>query len=547
MGVEISTEVFQDSMATLGQNYLAAGYDMPDAHVTLEQWKDDMADTVVQTAKGILIISGIGPGSSYAQDLRRASRSRDMEQTFRAVADNINKSKLRTEAPETYRKFVEQVTKNKGEVLINANRWDEFWQGKNEDPDAMAERFGMDQNKLRLAREADHNVTIPALAFAEQLAPSKLFDSILPDLTFHEDQMSPRERDKFDKNKPQIIQDIEAGLEKLKEAESKVDADNIMQEVAGLLIEAQFEQTNAGHLANLYRGFGVIGDRMGMDATELFEKFFGGVRRITPEALKRAEVLDPEIDPLINRLRRQDFPSDREMRGASLMDLIDEMGGLDPSDPELSAMDFELGAMDLGISKAKMGRWKEGGRLLSEATEVAAEQGYIAENDEAQLLAAISREIGGEPVYGTRDEGVPGAQDTMLHMEQLERMIAALDLDIEEMSNEELRAALQAADTFEQDLSGKELREILATVARAVEAGEDGSEIDTLLSSARDLSPLIYQEQDFGDIELTDTVTVEEPGKPDRVGEITEAAQVKFDRAQRRKKALKALKECVSG
>ena len=546
MGFEIFTEVVQDSVATLGQNYLAETYDKPDAHIDYDQWVDDMSNTVVETAKGVLLISAMGPGISYTQDLRRAKRSREMEATFRHLAESIEGSTTRTEAPESYRAFVEQVTEANGKILINANRWDEFWQGQNEDPDAMAERFGMDLGELEDARGPGHDVSIPPVAFAEQLAPSKLFDPILPDLKFHEDDMSPRERDLFDKNKPKIIQDIEASLEKLDEAESALDTENILREVGSQLIAAQMEETTSGHLAQLYRGFGVIADRLDMDATELFEKFFGGVRRVTPEALNRSEVLDPNIDPILNRLRRDDYPTDRQQRGATLMDLIDDSGGIDPADPELSAMDFELGALDLGISKAKMKRWRESGRMVSALAEIAAEQGYIPENNEAMLLEALGREIGGEPVFGINDQGQPGMQELNAQMEQVDRMITELDLDINEMSNEEVRGILEAADTYEQDLKGEELRQHIASLARIEESKQaaDANEIDGLLARAESLFPLIYQEQDFSGIDLTDTVAIE---GTENVVQITEDAQVKYDRAIRRKKALKALMDCVSG
>lgn len=472
-----------------------------------------------------------------------------MEQTFRAIADNINNTELRTSAPETYAKFVEQVTEAKGGVWVNANDWDTFWQGENQDPDEMATRFGMDRSKLNAARGPDHNVEIPALAFAEQLAPSELFDKILPDLKFHEDDMSPREREHFDKNKPKIMRDIEANLEKLKEAESDVEVNNIIQEVSNQLADAQYDPRTAGHLAQLYRGFGVIAQELGADPEQIFSQFFGGVRRVTPEAIERSKVLEPTIDPLLNRIRRDDFPTQRQQRGASLLDMIEEMGGIDPTDPELMARDFELGAMDLGMSKAQMNRWKSGGRLLSEVAEVAAEAGYIPTNDENILLEALDRELGGEAVYGTRDTGDPGQRRLAEDMERLATMLSQLGIDLEQLSNEEARTALEAADIFDQEMTGKELRMMIETLNRATETeavsrGTEQADVDTLLGRAEMLMPLVYQDQDFGDIQITDTVPHEDTGE---MVEITEDAQVKFERAQRRKKALKALADCLSG
>jgi hypothetical protein len=403
---------------------------------------------------------------------------------------------------------------------------------------------------MELAREVDMDIEIPPVAFAEQLAPTELFKGMVPHLKWTENDMSPHERDIFNANKPEVIRKIEESVEQLKEAESQVEALEVIEEVRGALLGADYDPDSAAHGAQLYRGFGVIADQLDMDPNELFDKFFGGVRRITPEALKRSEVLDPSIDPIINRLRRDDWPTARQQRGASLLDLVREMGGLDPADPELQAMDFELGALDLGVTKKDMAQWKESGRLVSDIAESAAEQGYIPEYDENLLLAAISRELGGDPVFGTRDEGDPGARETAEFMTRLERMVGALGLDLENMSNEEIRAALEAADTFDQELAGDELRSIIEQLVRADElAGgteemAPANEIDNILNRWGTLAPLIYGDQDFGDLQITDTFTHEKTGE---LVETTEDAREKLERVQRRQNALKALLECVSG
>ena len=551
LGWEIATEIFQDSVATVGQNYLANTTGRPEAAVTWDQWVDDVQHTAIMTLKGTLLIGAAGPGFSFIRDYKRARDARGLEDAMTALAERLTDSKVRTDAPEQYRDFVEAVAEAKGGgPRINAQRWDEFWQSHNEDPDAMADRFGISREDMELAREVDMDIEIPAVPFAEQLAPSELFRDILQHIKWTEDGMSPHERDIFNKNKPEMVRKIEESVEKLKEAESRVDALSLIEEVTGELIAAEFDPTAAQQMAQLYRGFGVVAEQLDMDPQELFDKFFGGVRRVTADALLRSKVLDPNIDPIINRLRRQDFPTARQQRGASLLDMIREMGGLDPTDPELAAMDFELGALDLGITKADMGRWKESGLLLSEIAESAAEQGYIPEYDENLLLAALSRELGGDPVFGTRDEGDPGARETAQFMERLERMIGALGLDLENMTNEQVRAALAAADQYDQELAGDELRQMLEALARADElaAGDEqfapANEIDNILARASVLMPLIYEDQNFGDLQVTDTVTIEETGE---VVEISEDAAVKLERARRRQNAIKALLECVSG
>jgi hypothetical protein len=72
----------------------------------------------------------------------------------------------------------------------------------------------------------------------------------------------------------------------------------------------------------------------------------------------------------------------------------------------------------------------------------------------------------------------------------------------------------------------------------------DANEIDNLLARWGALQPLILGEQDFADVEITDTVTLEETGEQLLV---TEDAANKLERVQRRQNVMKKLLECVSG
>lgn len=536
---EIGTELLQDTIATVGQNYLAYTTQNPDAHVGYDEYIASMQQTFVQTAKGIILMSAAGPTMSYFGDMRRARRAQQNQQTFQAIADAVNKSETRTKAPATYRKFVERVTEKEGAgVYINANRMDELFQEANLDPDEQAERLGIDKDKLRLARENDLNVEIPAVAFAEQLAPTEMFDSIKAHLTFDEDGMSAHEAALFDANKPEIIQDIEASIEKLKEAESRVDAEKIVADVTGQLIAADLDEYAAGTLAQLFRGFGVLGERLKTDPEVLFNQFFGGVRRVTPEALQRTDVKDPAIDPLINRLRRGDYPTQREMYGMGILEFLKGKGGLQDQGGELSGRD--LGKIAVALINNK-------GMTLDEAAELAAEAGFIAPDySPNKLLDAIDRELAGDIVRGRRDTGDETLRDLSRDLDELDELIRELDLNLAEMSNEEVRNALLEADMLNQELSGDALREVFAALVDADEqAGKRmPNEIDGILAKASALMPLIYSKQDFGDITITDRVYLEDTGE---AVEITEEAQTKFDEAKKRQNALKRLLDCVSG
>ena len=166
------------------------------------------------------------------------------------------------------------------------------------------------------------------------------------------------------------------------------------------------------------------------------------------------------------------------------------------------------------------------------------------------LLEAIDRELSGEPQFGTRAVDTE-IQELASKLEEAAQFFEMEGIDLEELSNAEVRKLLEGVSTLEQ-IDTDELQSLMELVEALVSTQDkvladaemtQPDDIDTLLAKAMML-PGVYPEQDFSGIAFTDTVRVAETGE---TVEVTKSAQKTFDRAVKRRNVLKQLMDCVDG
>lgn len=554
LGTEVVTESVQESVT-----FWAGEIAKPDAYGTgipsYDRWTDRVAETALEVMQGAFLISTLGPGMSYYSDLRRAHQAGQTQKIWETVARGASKSETHKNNRGAYQAFVQRLVDQGAaeNVWIDADRLVTYFQEKGRDPKAVAAELGIDAADFQEAVELGTDIAIPTLQFADKIAPTAAGMDLAADLKGSQDAMSAREAEIWRANNPKIVEQIEKMSAETQDTATTAKIEQIVQDVTGQLVSAGYSTGAAGKLAQIMRGIGVLAERMNMDPTGLYEKVFGGVKRVTPQAQAATENVDVLIDPLLNRIRDRNFPSQREMFGPSLIDFINESGGIDLTDAELEAMDFELAAKELGVSQAKLNRWKKEGREVSAIAEIAAEQGYIASADEKLLLEALRRETMGEPVYSSQEAGDSGLRDLSIKLDELATFIEQAGLDIDHMTNEEVREALAKRDTFLQ-ADTEEIRALTEIILQQVLTAEEtaqlqepftgGQDVDTKLARAAAMLPMVSEQQSFGDVTISDTVRIDETGKRAKV---KVPAQRKFDRAVKRKNVIKRLLDCVSG
>ncbi len=513
---EVITEVLQESSTVVGGEILKGPGD--DA-MTWDQFTDRIAEIATETMQGAFILSSIGPTASYISDVRRAKRASQNELLFKVLGESAEGSTTRQNVPGKWREFVAKV-REKGPIeaiRVDVERFTEYFQEQGQNPDEVAAELGID---LSEAQATGVDIEIPIDVYAEKIAPTEHHTALLPDLRMHEDEMTAREAEEWRKN----ADEIQKALIEQDVPEGHTPVTEIHDAVMGELIAAGTELTVADKQAQLTEYvFSTLAERNEMDPIELFALYWGGVRKEIPEALQKTDI-DVYIDPLLDRLRAQDIPTQRQIFGESLVEFLTAKGGLIDEGGELAAADMALLFPKL---------MKAGKLTLDAAAELAFEAGFIPEFDLSQLKEALmDREAAGKPVFGRgADEQVA---DLARALEELNDFLEREGLDLDTMSNAEIRRALQAGQTFEQ-LTIDELTE-----TAIIAAVQD----PTLLSKALLMLPKVPAEQDFGDLAFTDTVALEGTGQ---AFEVSQPAQKTFNRAVKRRSVIERLLECVSG
>ena len=528
MATEIVTEILQEATLMTAREHLkadqrAAGDTRPElAAMDSDEFWRSIGDIAVETMYGTSIIGGIGPVQTLRAKSRQALQARQQQQVWQALGEAVDGSETRTKVPSAWKEFVERVQKDGpiDEVRVDAEGWRRYWQSKNIDPEEAAAELGVD---LSESEAYDVDITIPLAAYVDKIAPTEHHAGLMPDLRVREDDMTFREQQQWVADREKHTAEIETALAEQFDMTVK---DEMVEDLKGQLI-TMYDEKAAEKMARFHAAvITTTAAREGKDPMALYKQTLIGVRKETPEALAGTDV-DIEIDPILDRIRAKDFPRQKEIFGESLIDLIRSAGGIQDQGGDLSSRDF--GKQFVGVISKE-------GMTLDAAAELAQEQGYIAEFDQAQLMEAIDRELAGEPVFSRTAQVNEEMQQILDLMEQAETFFEGEGIDLTTMTNQEVREKLKAVKSLDQ-MAGDDLASLLTTLGAMID--NDPS----LMAEIMRQLPRVDESQDFRDVEFTGKF-VDEKGKK---GKYKINAQKAYDRAVKERNALKQLMECVSG
>ena len=513
--VETVTEGVQELVTTMvGEGAKAfSEQDFQDG-VTLAEAFGRSAEAGATAFRATTILGLPGPVSSFAIDARRAQQAEKNVRTIQALNESAGDSKTRERVPERFRRFVEEATAD-GPVenmYVDVDKWDELFQSENIDPqEAAAEVFGDNGAAYREARAEGGDLQIPTARYAEKIAGTDFADRLAPDVRFGVDQMSAREAQEFQAEMEQMAQDVET--------EQPAAFTQIRDDIAGQLINSGVPQDAAENSARLSAAFITTQARYeNIDPLELYQSRSQRINRPMPEVLAtRGGQIDTSLDPMIDRVRVGDIPSERDVFGEGLTDFLREYG-LVP-DSELDARDVD---QRLAPFQRRMVR-DDGQLTLDDAALYAWEEGFIQSElgpDQRptpdDLLRAIDAELSGQPVFRQRKMDTPQATERQM-LQELDQFFAEMGVDLNEISNEEARQMLEDAAASEGDVQldqpfgGPETSQ--TPLGNQVTVEIDGVEKPALNSEGR---PIHFSEEGvrnfwrwFGDSQVVD-----EQGRP---------------------------------
>lgn len=378
-----------------------------------------------------------------ALGVRGFKQARDQEQFFRALADNSANSKLRERLPEKFQDLVRKMSESGPvqNVYIPADQFRTYYQSQGIDPAAKAAE--LNAKNYDEAAAAGTDLVIPIEAFTTTIAPSDDLQALMPDLRLTQGDMTAREYEEYKAEEDARLEEIKQRAREIVGEVQTPEFDQVKQSMMDNLVATGYEQTTADAYATVYaKTITNLAERSGMSALALHEKYDLSVTRPLPEVLTRNTRSDINIDPLLDRLRAGDVPSQQQIYGKSLTDFLIEKGGLTPV-PELQ--DF-----DSFREKGSRRLLKPGGLSIDEAAMLAAEAGYLGGKDaadltESDLYDALLGELGGQPAvsFQEMDENLGALAD---QLNNLNDYLQTLGIDLAQITdNAEVRRLIDQA------------------------------------------------------------------------------------------------------
>lgn len=439
------------------------------------------SDALDQALQGA--VAGFGMGAAFrgvhesiGSTVRRAVELRQA-QTGEVLLDklmtNAADSKLRADDPDAFAQFVAQHAAGTPveNVFIPAEAIRSLYQSSGKDwtdpEDNLFGSFTPDfHEQMNAALASGGDVVVPTAALAAHMSGTPEWEALKGDARLSPGGMSPREAgeiaaawgDEMDARHEQMLKDTEA------ERAAMEPRQVVFDQVFSMARQNGFSINAARAYADLYADrYHTRAERLGgeQNAASLFEASMAGIRSEAP-ALQSYGKGD-KLDILINAMQRgAEAP---KPKAPSLMTRIIEGGGIHDPGGDIKAMGgdaIERGG-HFGRPKKTLVRPHEDGQasMFGEQAgasksspdywaERLAAEGYfphLAEGERASVndvLDALSKEIGGKPVYPSEEHSV--ADETQAHLAQaaddLRNMLQARGLDPDTASKAEIAQAI---------------------------------------------------------------------------------------------------------
>jgi hypothetical protein len=534
VATELVTEVMQEVTLMMGKELLRshareAGDLRPETEaMNSDEFWDQIGDIAAHTLYGVALIGGIGPSANLIRDSGRAWKADKYGVALDVLGDAAENSETRKSAPTKYEEFVRNLAGDGKKILIEARRFIDYFQEQGMDADEVARSIGI--TDLGEAEISGMDIEIPADQYLAKIAPTPHHKGLKADIREGPDAMSQNEAQIYRENASQILNEIQELAAKQDPKQAAEDA-ALTEDIKARLIETGTSPEAAEHQSKFMVGIANLARRAGKDVNQFYHERFGGIVATTNAQMRAdKEDFDPFVDPLINRVRANDMPLQRDILGPSLIDRMKALGGLAP-DPELDARDIKKQVRDL---------IREGGLTLDGIAETLAEEGYIVERDPEKVIEALEREISGDAVFSRTHAINTEEQELLGQLEQLAHFIEEAGIELDNMTNAEVRAALAEMDTFYQTDKDLDVNSLAGLTQLALESATHDPSLMAKLAAR---IPAIAEEQDFGDVRFTDTLTL--AGGKEVLH--TRAANSDFRRAKKRSNVLQKLKDCLGG
>lgn len=449
---ETMTEVAQRAVTILSGELgkVASGQDIKPK--TAGEIAADLGDEAVSSAQAFTFLSLPGPAMRAGRDTMRAREAAKNEAFFTALGEGVNQSKTFKRLPEKVQEFVARATKDGPieNVYVDADTFTQYWQSKGLPAAQVAEEIGIDREAFEQAAAAGQKIAIPTATYATKIAPTEHNAFFAAEMRLGPDEMNAREAREYQTELEQRAQQetvVDEGQRTAYQSAAKIREDVIGQLLA-LGYDRGAAEAQAAQMEAAFRTMAVnaSGDNIKFDPMALYERYKLGVNRPMPDILRQRSNVD-QFDALLDRLRSGQIPQQGEIFGPSLVEFLRSKGGVQDEGGELRGRD-----PDKSLKPFQRKLINEQGMSLDDALTAAREAGYLNMADENSvdqmginnLLDAIDEDLRGNPIFSNRNEN-SGKLKLAQALEALDKHLNDIGIDLNAMTNEQIKAALNEA------------------------------------------------------------------------------------------------------
>lgn len=429
----------------------AGKYALQGAMPTEDQLAESLGNAFEASQVGFRAALGLGAPATVINTTSAVSdsrKSKQLQDVFKALGDNVKNSKLHSDAPEQFKAFIQQVQERHGLVdtlYMDAEAATVLFQDAVDLKEAMPGTF----KSLQEAMETGSYVAIPLDEFVAHVAPSDKLAEVMQDITFDPLDATPRQMEKAKGESEAILKEYQDGMAEIDKAE-----DPLYGQVYVELLAAGRRADVAEMEATLFTaGIKRMAERQGMDPLQYYREQNISIRG---EVVQNEQIDIPTYTGgLLNLIREGKGPQDSDVYGPSLIEYLISIGGInEPEGGELASRDVDKQMPEYGRKRLA----REQGLSMEEAFERARDSGYLSVDgfagEENALLDAIDRELKGERVYSGANIS-PQMQELQAQLNDLREMMDRAGVNVDTMTNEEIMDRLGVMELEQGSVSPK--------------------------------------------------------------------------------------------
>lgn len=437
--VETATEIAQEIVNMLAGE-AAKKYQGEFDDVDMAQMGERLLHSADAALKASVILSSPGPTTTFIRDYAQTKKANQNKLVMESLGELTENSKTQQRMPEKLREVITKIKENGPvqDVMIPIQQWTNLFQSQGLDPAAVsAEVLGDNGANFSEATATGADLVIPLELYTEKLAGSQYHSMLLDDVRFHADEMTAREARNWESENQDYLQEAIANFtdQVITPDESAFIFDDVTQQLVQTGMEVGTAEGNAMQMQAAFR---TLAERTGLPVQELWNRYGPKIKREMPESLKSRDV-NTSVDPLLERLRAGDIPTEQQAYGPSMIDAIREKGIIDEGG--------ELASRDIDVQRKPFQRAviQDKGLTVDEAAQLMAEAGYInkpiSEVTQNDLFEAIDKELSGDRVYSEQNVNTD-AVSSRQELNELSDYLDSIQVDLDQMSNEQIRNLL---------------------------------------------------------------------------------------------------------